>query len=133
MMRPDRMRALLGKGGVVHDPVSEWAVSLDGRDHRPAHGSENGRVVPGRLGHNVMHRLMPRLHPLRIEPGRHRLHTLALTRQQQTRTVGPRRLIPAGMAQSRYDLIQIRRKPILARAQPSPFTSYHPHYIEMIS
>jgi hypothetical protein len=25
------------------------------------------------------------------------------------------------------------RKPILARAQPSPFTSYHPHHIGMIS
>jgi hypothetical protein len=79
-----------------------------------------------------MHRLTPRLHPLRIEPGRHRLHILALTRPQQTRAAGPRRLIPAGMAQSRYDRIPIRRKPILTRAQPPPFTSYHPHHIGMI-
>ena len=116
------MLPLFGKAGVVHDPVAHRSVPLDGGQHLLAHRPEQGRVVPFRLGHEVVQGLVRRLHPGRRDPGGHRLDALALARQQQPGAVGLRCCDPACMAQHRHDRVQIGGEPLLAGERPlGPF------------
>jgi hypothetical protein len=116
------MLALLREAGVIHDPVPHRAVPLDGRQHKVAHRSQKGGIVPFGLGHHVMQGLVGRLHPARLDPSGHRLDALALARQQQPGAVGPRRRRPAGMAQHRHDRLQIGAQPLLTGpGPPGPF------------
>src|SRR5205809_1035948 len=51
-------------------------------------------VVPGSLSDEVVQGLVRRAHAARVEARRHRLHALALARQQQAGGVGPQRPAP---------------------------------------
>jgi hypothetical protein len=61
----DRVPTLLGEGGVVDDPIAHWAVPLDRRQHPLAHRGKHGRIVPSRIGHHMVHRLVLGLHSVR--------------------------------------------------------------------
>jgi hypothetical protein len=111
----DRVLALLGKAGVINDPVGNRAMPLDRRQHGTAHRSQHGRIIPRRLGHNVVHGLVLRLYRGRCDPCRHWFDALALAWQQQPGAIGPRRRFPTGMAQHRDNPIQIRCEPRLSR------------------
>jgi hypothetical protein len=84
------MRALLGKAAVVDDPVAHRPMPLDRRQHLRPHRRQQRRIVPLRLRHHVVQRLVLGLHMRRIEPCCHRLDALALARQQQAGAVGLR-------------------------------------------
>jgi hypothetical protein len=103
----DRLRALLGVAGVVDDPGVDRAVLLDGWQHLAAHRGQHRLVRPVRLGDQMMQRLLRRLHPLRLQPGRHRLDALALTRQQQPGAVGLERRGAISVAEFRNQRIEI--------------------------
>jgi hypothetical protein len=72
---------LLGEAGVIDNPVQHRPVPLDRWQHlRPHRGQDRG-IVPRRLGHHVVQRLMFGLHMAGVEPRRHRLDALAFTGQ----------------------------------------------------
>jgi hypothetical protein len=97
----DRIRALLREAGVVDDPGSDRSLSLDDRQHLRPHDRKHGFIRPIRFRHEVMQRLMCGLHPTRLQPRRHRLHALALARQDQSRAISLERRLPIGMADRR--------------------------------
>ena len=53
-----RMLSLLGKPGVVHNPRHYRTVFLHGWQHLPPHLGQHLLVAPGRIGHQVMERLV---------------------------------------------------------------------------
>ena len=98
----------------------------DRRQHRRPHRGQDRRIVPRRLGHHVVQRLMFGLHMGGVEPRRHRLDALALTGQQQAGAVGLRRGRAAGMPQHSGNRIQIGRQPGFAPQRLSRFFLIHP-------
>jgi hypothetical protein len=73
----DGVLALLREAGVVDDPVPHRPVPLEGGQDPAAHRGQHRRVIPLGLGHDMMQRLVPGLHPSGLDPGRHGLHALA--------------------------------------------------------
>ena len=106
----DRMLALLGKAGVVDDPGADRSLPLERRQHLAPHHRQHRRVRPIRLRHEVMQRLMRRLHATGRNPRRHRLDALALARQQQPRAIGLQRRLPVSVAERRRQGLDIGRK-----------------------
>jgi hypothetical protein len=93
----DRVLALLRKTRVVDDPGPDRPPGLDGRQRPVADRRQQRFIAPRCIGHEVMHRLMERSHPPRIDPRRHRLDALAISRQHQTHAIGPQRRRPIGV------------------------------------
>jgi hypothetical protein len=75
------MLPLLGKTGIVHNPRHHRTVFLHGWQHFVPHLRQHLFVVPRRVGHKVMQRLMHATHMIRIQACGHRLDTLALAGQ----------------------------------------------------
>ena len=82
-------------------------MPFDRRQHVAAHRRQQGGIVPGRLGHEVVQRLVRRADPERLDPGRHRLDALALARQQQAGGVGPQRRPPVRVAEHRAQKLDL--------------------------
>ena len=59
-----------------------------GGQHLLAHGGEHGRIVPRRLGDEVMQGLVQAGNMGRVEARRHRLDALALAGQQKAGAIG---------------------------------------------
>lgn len=78
------MRALLGEAGVIDDPGGQRMFTRHGGQHLTANLPQQGRVAPGRLGHDVVQRLMHLAHVCRSQTRRHRLDALARNRQHQS-------------------------------------------------
>jgi len=78
------MRALLGEAGVIDDPGGQRMFTRHGGQHLTANLPQQGRVAPGRLGHDVVQRLMHLAHVCRSQTRRHRLDALALDRQKKS-------------------------------------------------
>ena len=55
---PHRVRALLGEAGVIDNPVQHRPLPLDCRQHLRPHRGQDRRIVPVRLCHHVVQRLM---------------------------------------------------------------------------
>ena len=103
-------------------------MPLDRRQHLRPHRGQDRRIVPVRLCHHVVQRLMFGLHMCGVEPRRHRLDALALTGQQQAGAVGLRRGRAAGMPQHTGNRIQIGRQPRFAVQRLScSFLIHHPY------
>ena len=103
-------------------------MPLDRRQHLRPHRGQDRRIVPVRLCHHVVQRLMFGLHMGGVEPRRHRLDALALTGQQQAGAVGLRRGRAAGMPQHTGNRIQISRQPRFAGQRLScSFLIHHPY------
>ena len=111
----DRMPALLGEAGVVDDPGPDWPLPLKTRQHLRLHHRQHGVIRPIRLRHEVMQRLMRRLHATGLHPRRHRLDTLALAGQQKALAIRLQRRHPVGVADPRRNRLHIRRKPRFTR------------------
>ena len=84
----DRVGSFLGKAGVVEDPGGDRAVPGQCGQHLLAHGGEHGRIVPRRLGDEVMQGLVQAGNMGRVEARRHRLDALALAGQQKAGAIG---------------------------------------------
>ena len=104
-------------------------MPLDRRQHLRPHRGQNRRIVPLRLGHHVVQRLMFGLHMGGVEPRRHRLDALAFPGQQQAGAVGLRRGRAAGMPQHTGNRIQISRQPRFAGQRLSCFFLIHHPYM----
>jgi hypothetical protein len=74
----DGPRALLRDAAVVGDPGVDSTVLFDRWQHLAPNRGQRRVVRPVRLGDQMVHRLMRRLHPLRLQPGRHRFDAFAL-------------------------------------------------------
>ena len=107
-----RVAALLGHAGVVDDPRRHRAVSLQGRQHGLTGRAQDGAIVPGGIGDEVMHRLMARAHVARIDARGHRLDALPLPGQTEPGDIGPQGAVPIPMAEGRAETLNIRVKPL---------------------
>ena len=85
-----------------------------------AHDGQQSLVGPLGLGHEVVQRLVGRLHPTGINPRRHGLDALALARQDQPGAVGFERRHTIGMAECSGQTLDIARKAHLTRLHVSP-------------
>jgi hypothetical protein len=77
------MLALLGKTRIIHDPRHHRSVFLHGRQYLPPHLGQHLFVVPWRVRHQVVQRLVRGTNIVWGQARGHRLDTLALSRQQQ--------------------------------------------------
>jgi len=83
----NRMLALFGYAGVVDDQRPDRAVPLYDGQHVGAHCGEHHVIRPVGLRYEMMQRLMRSLHASRLHTRSDRLDALAITGQQQSRTV----------------------------------------------
>jgi hypothetical protein len=75
------MLPLLRKPRVVYDPRHYWAVFLHGWQHKSLNLGQHLLVVPGRVCHQMMERLMHATNIVGSQAGSHRFDTLALSGQ----------------------------------------------------
>src|SRR5438876_8656183 len=119
---PSPRRQLLSQG-----PYAEWSMppgpadqcrrsavaSILRRGQRRAAGrAQDGAIVPGGIGDEVMHRLMARAHVARIDARGHRLDALPLPGQTEPGDIGPQGAVPIPMAEGRAETLNIRVKPL---------------------
>ena len=104
------MAAFLGKAGIVNDQRAHRTMLLDAGQHTRANCGEHGVVRPVGLRHEVMQRLVRRLHALRFYARCHRLHALALARQQQAGAIGLKWRRPIGVPKRPCQSLDIGRK-----------------------
>ncbi len=104
----DRVAALLGGAGVIHEPTRDRPLARHGRQDGRAHRL----VAPGGVGDQVMQGLVRGLHPVRRQPGGHRLDALALARQQQPGAVGVERRPAVGVAERGGQGVEVGLEPL---------------------
>jgi len=105
-----RVPALLGKAGVVDDPGRD---RTERRQHLVACCGQKRLIRPGRLGDEMVQRLVRSTHPLGPDPSRHRLDALALTRQDQAAAVSGERLRAISVRQGARKGFDVSCKPLL--------------------
>src|ERR1017187_4835858 len=109
-----RVLPLLGKASVIHDPSHHRPVRLHGRQHLTPHLSQHLLVVPRRICHQVVERLVLATNIVWSQTCRHRLDTLALAGQQQSSAVVLQRCVPVGMPRGVSQALDIcREAPLL--------------------
>src|SRR2546426_354027 len=74
--------------------------------------AQDGAIVPGGIGDEVMHRLMACAHVARIDARGHRLDALPLPGQTEPGDIGPQGAVPIPMAEGRAETLNIRVKPL---------------------
>ena len=99
MRHPHRVLALLGESRVIHEPRGDRAMTIHLRQDDVAGDAEHRRILPGGVGDQVMHRLVPCPDVPRVDARGHGLDALALTREAQPGEVGPQRLVPIPVPQ----------------------------------
>jgi hypothetical protein len=77
------MGALLGKSRVIHDPGRQRMLARHRGQHLAAHLLQKRVIAPGRVGHDVMQRLVHLAHVAGSQTRGHRLDALALDRQHE--------------------------------------------------
>ena len=94
-------------------------MPLDRRQHPRPHRGQYRRILPRRLCHHVVQRLVFGLHVRRFQTRGHWFNALARAGQQQAGAIGARRGRPARMPQHSGNRIQIGRQPGFARQRLS--------------
>ena len=113
------MFPLLRDPRVVDHPGDYWRVPLELRQRVVSSHRQYCALVPRRTRDKMVHRLMPCTHVARVDPCRHRLYALALSRQQQPRHVCMQRLVPIGVPDRITQLLHVFLEPLLpTRLQP---------------
>jgi len=107
---PDRVRSLLGEGGVVDDPRFDRPVTFNRRQHLLPHLGQNLLIRPCGLADEMQKRLMLRSRPLRSRNRRHRFHALALARHHQAHAIIPQRAGSVRVAKHAHQPLDITRK-----------------------
>src|SRR5918996_431893 len=92
-------------------------VSVHGRQHRLAGDAQDGAVVPGGVGDEVMHRLMAGAHVAGINAGGHRFDALPFPRQTEPGDIVPKRTMPVLVPEGGGETFNIRVKPLGAGAR----------------
>src|SRR5450631_904695 len=119
MLDAHRMLSLFGEARIVDDPRLDRPVLLHRGQHHLAHLGQHFLIRPGRDTDKVKQRLVLRRRPCRSRLRRHRLHTLALSRQHQPRAIVAQRANPIGVPEHARKPRHIRRKSCFGR----PFAS----------
>jgi len=96
--------------GVVDDQGPDRAAPLNDGQDTGAHRRENCLIGPIGFRHEVMQRLVGGLHPPRLDTGCHRLDTLAIAWEQQSRAIRAERCGAVGMAKNRRDRLDVSGK-----------------------
>src|SRR5712691_11196632 len=105
-----RVLAFLGKPGVIHDPRGHGAMPDHRRQYPRARDAQHRRGMPGRIGDEVVHRLVAGANMPWIDARRHRLDALALPRQAQAGDVRAQRLMAIPVAEGGGETLHIRGK-----------------------
>jgi hypothetical protein len=98
--RSDRLegdRRLGPEDELLSNPLLQGLVARD---------AQQSRLVPRRLRHEVVHRLMSSRDAAWIELRRHRLDALAFARKQESRRVRPQRLAAIRVSEHRVEPLQ---------------------------
>jgi hypothetical protein len=103
----DRVRALLGHSGLVHDPAAHRAVRLERRQDRAAHRRQHRRVAPRPIRHEVQQLLVRRPGAGGRQPRRHRFHALAPVGKQQPGAIIPERPLSASVLKGTRQAVKI--------------------------
>jgi hypothetical protein len=119
---PHRVLALFRKTGVIHDPRHHRTMFLYRRQHFSLHLCQHLLIVPGRIGYQVMERLVHATHILGRQSCGHRFNALAFTRQQQTYAVMLQRHMPVSVPCGFCQALDICRKALFLWAWRSLFT-----------
>jgi hypothetical protein len=75
------MLPLFRKTRIIYNPSHHWTLFLHGGQHVPPHLGQHLLVVPGRVRHQMMERLMHATNIVGSQAGSHRFDTLALSGQ----------------------------------------------------
>ena len=103
-------------------------MSFQGGQHRLAGDAQDGRVVPGGIGDEVMHRLVAGAHVARIDARRHRFDALPFPRQTQSGHIVPERTMPIPVTEGAGETLNIRVEPLGAGAREVGHTPRLPAY-----
>ncbi len=100
----DGVFALFGDAGIVDDPGGQRLLFLDQRQGPASQLSQQGLVAPGRVGDQMVQRLVDAADVVGHQKGRHGLDAFAFERQQQAIAIALQRLNAAGMSGARARL-----------------------------
>jgi len=103
-------------------------MALQGRQHCLPGDAQNGGIIPGGVGDEMMHRLMPRADVAWIDSRRHGFDALPVSRQTQPRDIVPERTVAVPVAEGAAEPLNIRVKPLAARTRGSGHTPRLPAY-----
>jgi len=119
----NRMLSLFGKACVINDPRLDRSVPFHLRHHHLTHLPKHLSVRPASLADEMQQRLVLSRNALRCRNRRHRLHALALRRQQQADAIGLERSHPIRVANNARYFLDISRKTFIA-----PLCQSVPHF-----
>ena len=103
-------------------------MAFQGREHCLAGHAQDGRIVPGSVRDEVMHRLVAGAHVAGIDARGHRLDTLPVPRQTEPGDIGPQRAMAIPVAEGGGEPLNIRVKPLGAGAREVGHTLRLPAY-----
>jgi len=83
----NRVPALLRHAGIVVDQGTDRTALGNQRQDTHPHRRQHRIIPPIGFRHEVVQRLVRRLHPAWLHARRHRFNAFAITRQQQSRTI----------------------------------------------
>ena len=98
------------------------------RQHGLTGDAKDGRIVPGGVRDEVMHRLMARAHVAGIDAGGHGLDALPIPGQAETGDIGPQGPMPILVAEGGGETLNIRVKSLGAGAREGGHTPRLPAY-----
>src|ERR1700675_4481377 len=104
------MRSLFWETRVIDDPRLDRPLPFHRRQHHLAHLGQHPLVRPCRDTDKMQQRLMLRRRPRRSRLCGHRLHTLALARQDQPGAIVAQRANPVGVTEHARKTLHIRCK-----------------------
>jgi hypothetical protein len=106
--------SLFGKAGIIYDPGNHWTIFLHDGKHLLSHPAQHLFVAPGRVGNQVMQRLVHAANIVWGQTCSHRLYALPLAWQQQTRAVTLQRTMTIGVPRGVCQTLDIcREAPLL--------------------
>src|SRR5215472_3996822 len=117
------MLSLFGKARVINDPRLDRSVPGHLRHHHLTHLPKDLSVRPAPLADEMQQRLVLSRNALRCRDRRHRLHALALRRQQQAHAIGLERSHPIRVTNNARYFLDISRKTFFA-----PLCQSTPHF-----
>src|SRR5262249_12802623 len=125
---PDRVTAFFRDPRIVDDPGGHRPVALQGRQHGLPGDAQDGPIVPGGVGDEVVHRLMPTAHVARLDPRRHGFDALPVARQTQPGDIVSERTMAVLMTEGAAETLNVRLKPLAAGSRGGGHTPRLPAY-----
>ena len=104
------MFAFLGDASVIDDPGLDGSFLLHQRQHVAAHLSQQIGVAPGRMGDDMVQRLMRLAHVIGGQAGGHRLDALARQLEHQPTAVILQRDVAISVFRGARQALEIGRE-----------------------